>query len=245
MDKITRRSFFKLAGATAAVSATPAASLVAAETKGLAPNTYTFFQPQEAAFIAAAVARLIPDDELGPGALGAGVPFYIDKQLDGAWGAGERLYRSGPWQQGAVTQGYQLPFTPAELFRNALRAIGREFGGKSFADLGPAEQDEYLKRLQSSDRDLGGVPASVFFDSLWSMTLEGYFGDPVYGGNRDMVSWRMIGFPGAYASYYELVDKHGIAFHQMPASLADDGHGKVHLHPDIPATAPAPAATKG
>jgi len=57
-----------------------------------------------------------PAEENGPGALGAGVANYLDKQLGGAWGAGERLYRSGPWQAGTPSQGYQLPFTPAELF---------------------------------------------------------------------------------------------------------------------------------
>jgi len=56
----------------------------------------------------------------------AGVPGYIDKQLNGAWGAGERLYRSGPWQAGTPSQGYQLSLTPAELFRTAIAAINAE-----------------------------------------------------------------------------------------------------------------------
>ena len=86
------------------------------------PTTYLFFNTDEAAFIEAAVARLIPADDRWPGALEAGVPNYIDKQLNGAWGAGERLYRNGPWQAGTPSQGYQLPFTPAELFRTAIAA---------------------------------------------------------------------------------------------------------------------------
>ena len=63
-------------------------------------STYLFFNAQEALLIEAACERLIPEDELGAGALTAGVPNYLDKQLGGAWGAGERLYRSGPWQFG-------------------------------------------------------------------------------------------------------------------------------------------------
>jgi len=63
-------------------------------------TTYLFFNADEAALIEAAVARLIPKDDEWGGALEAGVPNYIDKQLAGAWGAGERLYRSGPWQPG-------------------------------------------------------------------------------------------------------------------------------------------------
>jgi gluconate 2-dehydrogenase gamma chain len=58
----------------------------------------------------------------------------------------------------------------------------------------------------------------------------------VYGGNKDMAAWRMIGFPGAYASFYELVDQHGLAYRRAPVSLADNGRGVIHIHPDIPAT---------
>jgi gluconate 2-dehydrogenase gamma chain len=215
-------------------------------------TTYLFFNSDEAAFIEAAVARLIPTDEQWGGALEAGVPNYIDKQLAGAWGAGERLYRSGPWQPGTPTQGYQLPFTPAELFRTALRAINEDparrelCGGRSvasglecpFAKMSPDEQDSYLKTLEAGGKDLGGVPSDVFFSHLWEATLEGFFSDPVYGGNRDMISWRMIGFPGAYASYYDLIEKYGIKIDRPPMSLAENVHGHVHQHPGIPANNP-------
>src|SRR5258708_3327605 len=89
-------------------------------------QTYLFLNDEEAAFIEAAVARLIPKDEQWAGALEAGVPNYIDKQLAGAWGAGERLYRNGPWQPGTPSQGYPLPFTPPERFRTALAAIDKD-----------------------------------------------------------------------------------------------------------------------
>jgi gluconate 2-dehydrogenase gamma chain len=81
----------------------------------------------------------------------------------------------------------------------------------------------------------------VFFESLLAMTIEGYFGDPAYGGNRDMAAWRMVGFPGAYGSYYDLVDQHGVAFTAAPISFTQERDGHVHLMPDIPAAAPAPA----
>src|SRR5215471_7706598 len=108
-------------------------------------TTYVFFNAEEAAFIEAAVARLIPKDDQWGGALEAGVPNYIDKQLAGAWGAGERLYRSGPWQPGTVSQGYQLPFTPAELFRTALGAVNKGLSSRPFAHMSPQEQDAYLR----------------------------------------------------------------------------------------------------
>ena len=201
-------------------------------------TTYLFFNSDEAAFIEAAVARLIPKDEQWGGAVEAGVPNYLDKQLAGAWGAGERLYRSGPWRPGTLSQGYQLPFTPAELFRTALAAILNEHSPKRFADLSEDQQDEYLKKLEKGGSDLNGVPSETFFAHLWQGTLEGFFSDPVYGGNRDMLSWRMIGFPGAYSSYYDLVDKHGIVIDRAPMSLAQDAGGHMHMNPGIPASSP-------
>jgi gluconate 2-dehydrogenase gamma chain len=246
MSKLTRRSFVKSMGAAtlapAALLASPSPAAEAPPAKA-APATpekpmYQFFNAVEIAFIEAACERLIPADEVGPGALQAWVPNYLDKQLGGAWGAGERLYRSGPWKQGTPSQGYQLPFTPAELFHAALRAIAADFpeGKPQFKDLAADQQDEYLKSLEKGGKDLAGVPSQVFFQLLLQMTIEGYFADPVYGGNKDMVAWKMIGFPGAYANYYDLIDKHGVKFVREPMSIASDRDGMVHVHPEIPAS---------
>src|SRR5271167_2283203 len=155
MTKVTRRSFVTTIGAaipatvlmqTPAEAAASAAKSVVVEAQSVKP-TYLFFNADEAGFIEAACERLIPADEYGPGALGAGVPNYLDKQLGGAWGAGERLYRSGPWQPGTPSQGYQLPFTPGELFHTAIRAINRDFEtrGQAFSELTADSQDAYLK----------------------------------------------------------------------------------------------------
>jgi gluconate 2-dehydrogenase gamma chain len=255
MSNLSRRSFVKSIGATSLATAAPlaAAPLLAAADAPASPpqvshpqvthpeatrdqSLYLFFNAEEAAFIEAACERLIPGDEVGPGALDAGVPNYLDKQLGGAWGSGERLYRSGPWQQGTPSQGYQLPFTPAELFRTALHAIQPEFKDRAFKDLSPEQQDAYLELLEAGGKDLGGVPSAVFFGTLLQMTVEGYFSDPVYGGNKDMVAWKMIGFPGAYASYYDLIDKHGVKLEREPMSLASDRNGSIHVHPEIPAS---------
>ncbi|MDB5816633.1 MAG: hypothetical protein JWQ11_273, partial [Rhizobacter sp.] len=249
MNPISRRIFLK---ATGAVAITPAAvdSAGAATDRhtkpqhagdaaaGAADNApaYMFLSEQEQAFIEAAVERLIPPDEVGPSAIEAGVPGYLDKQLGGAWGAGERLFRGGPWHEGTPSQGYQLPLTPAELFRTAMRGIHDELQATrhtTFDKLPGAEQDRYLTQLQAEHRDLAGVPSNVFFESLLAMTIEGYFSDPAYGGNKDMASWKMIGFPGAYGAYYDLVDQHGVAFKGEPRSLAQDGRGHVHLEPNL------------
>jgi gluconate 2-dehydrogenase gamma chain len=204
----SRRRLFRVASATGLAAAVPLPA--PAQPK---PSAYVFFNPGEAAFVEAAVARLIPRDELGPGALEAGVPAYIDRELAGAWGAGERLYRNGPWRQGTPSQGYQLPFTPAELFRNALRGVD-----PGFAKMPPQRQDEYLEALEKEKHDLGGVPSDVFFEALLTATIEGFFSDPVYGGNRDMAGWKLIGFPGAYANYYELVG-HNARFTAPPMGM--------------------------
>jgi gluconate 2-dehydrogenase gamma chain len=247
MQKVTRRLFFATIGAATVVPATtllsgtvdaaaPAAPMEHSPVAEPAKPAYLFFDSEEALFIEAACDRLIPPDESGPGALGAGVPNYLDKQLGGAWGAGERLYRSGPWQSGTPSQGYQLPFSPAELFHASLRAISRDLGrGTPFHEMSADAQDVYLQSLESGAHDLDGVPSAVFFDMLLKMAVEGFFSDPVYGGNRGMVAWRMIGFPGAYADYFEAIDHHGVKFEREPMSLAEDGHGHVHVRRDIPA----------
>lgn len=248
MADVSRRAMIKaIGGGTVAISL-PLVSAAGHEPgptppaagRGAATTTYLFLNQEEAAFVEAAVSRLIPPDEQWAGALEAGVPNFIDKQLAGAWGAGERLYRSGPWRPGTPSQGYQLPFTPADLFRTALRAINNELtrAGTPFARMSAERQDAYLRSLEAGGKDLDGVPSKVFFDALWNCTIEGFFSDPVYGGNRGMVSWRMIGFPGAYASYYEVVDQHGIRIDRAPTSLAEDAHGHVHPNPNIPAYSP-------
>jgi gluconate 2-dehydrogenase gamma chain len=264
MTTVTRRIFLQASGAAALTPASidaaqragdkPAAGTArttagASQTSHAADDAsprYLFFNALEAAFVEAAVVRLIPPDALGPSALEAAVPTYIDRQLHGAWGAGERFYRSGPWNAAATaTQGYQLPFTPAELFRTALRGIREDIERTrqtSFEKLSGDDQDAYLTQLQTTSRDLAGVPSNVLFESLLAITIEGYFSDPAYGGNKDMAAWKMIGFPGAYASYYDLVDQYGVAFSAAPRSLAQDRAG--HVHP-MPATAAAPTKRKG
>jgi gluconate 2-dehydrogenase gamma chain len=240
MAEISRRMMLRGLGVASAAAAPGVLTGPApgAEDKPAPQRTNLFFNADEVAFIEAAVARLIPADAEWGGAIEAGVPNYIDKQLAGAWGAGERLYRSGPWQPGTPSQGYQLPFTPAELFRTAIGAINKELAETPFAKMSAESQDEYLRMLEGGGKDLGGVPSEVFFGHLLESTLEGFFSDPVYGGNRNMIGWRMIGFPGAYASFYDLVDQHGIKIAREPVSLADDVHGHMHMNPGIPAHLP-------
>jgi gluconate 2-dehydrogenase gamma chain len=180
---------------------------------GVDGDDFRFFLPDERAFIEAAVDRLIPKSSVGPSGTEANVPFFLDRQLAGPFGRGAHYYLGGPWKKGAPEQGYQLRFSPAELYRAAIRVVDQyatvHFGGR-FATLSAAQQDQILKGLEQGEIALGeGVEPKPFFDMLLQNTKEGYFSDPIYGGNKDMAAWKMIGFPGAHYDYFNWVTRHG------------------------------------
>ena len=220
MVGLTRRVLLQTSGALGAYSGLSSFGLAQ---PGDGSTSYRFFTPEEAAFIEAAVDRLIPPEPDWPGARAAGVPNYIDLQLAGSYGQGDHMFLGGPIKPGTPGQGYQLGLSPAQVYRTSLTAIlGRlRATGASFADASPHEQDELLTRLEAGEEDLDGVPSAIFFETLLANTIEGYFADPAYGGNRDMAGWRMIGFPGAYAAYLGIYTQHGVRFEREPISMAD------------------------
>ncbi|MBV9995993.1 MAG: gluconate 2-dehydrogenase subunit 3 family protein [Caulobacteraceae bacterium] len=186
-------------------------------------EAYVFFTSAEAAFVKATAARLIPKDDLGPGAVEAGVPEFIDRQLAGEFGHATRWYMQGPWSAGETTQGYQSRYTPADLYRAAIAAIDhacrREFKGETFAGLAAADQDAFLTRLEKGAVELGGIDGKAFFEMFLQNVLEGFWSDPIYGGNRDMVGWKLIGFPGARYDYAPYVSRHGERLALPPVGL--------------------------
>jgi gluconate 2-dehydrogenase gamma chain len=182
-----------------------------------------FLSGEERAFIDAAVARLIPADELGPGAKEAGVTTFIDRQLAGGFGQAQTWYMQGPWGEGNATQGFQSRLTPAQMYRAAIKAIDahcrQAFGNKTFAELAGDDQDKVLSGIERGEIDLPGVNGKTFFGMLLQNTVEGFFCDPIYGGNRDMAGWKLIGFPGARYDYRDYVGKHGEKFPLPPVGL--------------------------
>jgi gluconate 2-dehydrogenase gamma chain len=184
---------------------------------------YTFLAAAEAAFVEAAVARLIPKDDLGPGALEAGVPTFIDRQLAGAYGNGSHWYMQGPWGEGESTQGYQSRMTPAAMYRAAIReideAVNKEGRAGVFAKLGADDQDRWLEQLEDGKVQLPTADAKVFFQLLLQNTIEGFWADPIYGGNRDMAGWKLIGFPGARYDHSPFVAKHNERYPLPPVGL--------------------------
>lgn len=178
-----------------------------------APGGWRYLTEEEADFLTAAVDRLIPSDPTGPSASEAGVVTFLDRQLAGDYGAGAHFYLEGPWEEGEPTQGYQSRFAPAEFYRHAITAIERAVGeaesGKSFKDLGSDRQDDLLKQMESGDLKLEGpISSKAFFTLFLQNVREGYFSDPIYGGNRDGSAWKMIGFPGAHYDYSEWVTEY-------------------------------------
>ncbi len=179
------------------------------------PHRLVFFDPGEAAFIDAAVARLIPADALGPGAVEAGVTMFIDHQLAGPFGRAADWYMQGPWAHGTKEQGYQRRRTPAEVYRAAIVAIDnntRKSPGKVFAALAGAEQDDLLHALEDGKLDLGDVSAKTFFMLLWQNTQEGFFADPIYLGNQGFAGWKLIGYPGPRYNYDGAIRDFGQAY---------------------------------
>jgi gluconate 2-dehydrogenase gamma chain len=213
-----RRAFLKTISLVPAVAAAPLAPMENPAAPGPA-----YLNVSERAFIDAAIARLIPNDELGPGAKEAGVGDFIDRQLGGPYGRAQTWYMQGPWREGTEQQGYQLKLTPAEFYRTAIADIDeyckRELGGKSFAELDAASQDKVLHGLEKGDIELARAQAKEFFDMLWHNTREGFLADPMYGGNRDFAGWKLIGFPGPRYNYVAEIDQYGKPYTMPPVGV--------------------------
>ncbi len=202
-DAIPRRGFLKGAGAAGAAAATvlggrpePALAQTAvaeAATETTASEAYLTLTAIEAAFFSAAYDTFIPADKLSPSGTECGLVTYMDRQLAGAWGGGARLYRSGPFVQGKPGHGYQLPLTPREYFAAGIKAANAWTRKTHGKD---------FDRLSPAERDA----------ALKAME----------GGNRNKVSWRMVGYPGLPATYAnKALEYRGKKVVIEPQSIAD------------------------
>jgi gluconate 2-dehydrogenase gamma chain len=238
-ESIARRKFLLGAGLTGTAVATGLATdaPAQAQTPDLAKTAVfaaadaTDSKPRllldetEHAFVVAAVDTMIPADELSPSGSECGVAVFIDRQLASAWGGGAKLYRAGPYFKGKPEQGYQLPLTPAEFITAGIAAANewtRKTYGSDFEQLDPGKRVEALKAMEEGKAQFTDFSSRAFFSRLHALAMEGFFSDPIYGGNRNMASWRMLGFPGLPAKYADLVeeyrDKRYVA---APRSIAD------------------------
>ena len=179
----------------------------------------------ERAFLSAAVDCIIPADASTPSGSDCGVVEFIERQLQTAWGEGAGLYRDAPFVPGKPEQGYQLGFTPRELFRIGIAsadAWARDVHGKDFAGLAEADRIAALKAWEDGTAPFADLPSKEFFEALLAATMEGFFADPIYGGNRDCAAWKMIGYPGLPARYREAVTaSFGKRYAIPPRSITD------------------------
>jgi gluconate 2-dehydrogenase gamma chain len=235
--KIGRREFLTVAGAAALAPAAPAAaqqtqlatsSTAPAATIAAAPpvdEPLLTLTATEHAFFVAAVDTIIPADQLSPSGSDCGVANFIDRQLAGAYGTGARLYRQGPFPKGKPEQGYQLSLNPREFFRAGVASANeftRKTYGKDFDRLNEEQRIAALKTMEEGKAEFKGFGSAMFFNALLQITMEGFFADPIYGGNRDMASWKMVGYPGLPATYRHDIRKYlGKTYDKPPRSIAD------------------------
>jgi gluconate 2-dehydrogenase gamma chain len=200
------------AGAAAAVAAAPAG--------------YEWLRPAEQAFVEALVNHMCPADRHTPNGVDLGLNVYFDRALAGNWGQGDRLYLQGPFKQGSANQGYQLGMTPAALFRAGTEGLAdycQATFKKPFDGLSPETREQLLKDLQAGKIALpNGVPAKTYFAQLLQMFYEAMFADPIYGGNRDKMAWKMIGYPGVNTTNkLNIVKFKNKPYRTQPVGIAD------------------------
>ncbi|MFC2947056.1 gluconate 2-dehydrogenase subunit 3 family protein [Virgibacillus sediminis] len=168
-----------------------------------------FTRQKDFDILSAATERIFPEDENGTGAIGLGVPYFIDHQLAGSYGNNEKTYMQGPFYPGTDYQGYQSRLKRKEIFMEGIRALDRESNSAhntSFTELEGEQQDELLQKFENNEVDLKGVSSSDFFELLRSATLRGAYADPLYNGNEEMEGWKMKEFPGHQMSYLNQID---------------------------------------
>ncbi len=232
-DGVGRRRFLRGAGAAGTLAAAALTGTIAqaAEAQTHAEPAPPAAEPlltliaDEAAFFSAAYDTIIPADALSPSGTDCGLVTYIDRQLAGAWGNGARMYRNGPFFPSKAEYGYQLPLTPREFFAAGIRAANawsQKTYGRSFDRLNAADRNAALVAMESGTAAFDNFDGKQFFEALLQSAMEGFCADPVYGGNRNKVSWKMVGYPGLPATWASRAEAlRGKKVNIEPQSIAD------------------------
>jgi len=139
------------------------------------PPPLQHFTAEEGKLMDAIVARLIPTDELGPGATEARAVTYIDRALGDALKASQATYSSG---------------------LAALDRYARSSRGAPFTQLSAVDQDSLLIDVETGAATGFTGSSAAFFAMVLNHTHQGTFGDPYYGGNANFVGWDLIRYPG-------------------------------------------------
>ena len=188
------------------------------------PYAPTFFNAAQWTFLVAACDRLIPSDEVGPGAVESGVPEFLDRHMHTPYANGAIWYMQGPFLEAAPEFGYQGRLTLREILRIGIDAFDahckKSFDGKTFAQLEHAQQEALLKDAEAGKVELEGISAKLFFSNLLGEVKNGYFADPMHGGNKNMGAWKMIGYPGMRADYTDWITVRDKPYPLPPVDLA-------------------------
>ena len=174
MADLSRREMLKRAVVAGAAAALPAPGSEAARVQP-PPESFETLTADQGATLRAVVARLIPSDERGPGALEAGAATYIDRALAGPLAGSREAYRAG---------------------LAALDRYARAAQGAPFAALDAAGQDVLLGAVEANAAPEFGPGAAGFFNLVLTHAIQGTFSDPAHGGNVDFIGWKMLGYPG-------------------------------------------------
>ncbi|GAB3003025.1 gluconate 2-dehydrogenase subunit 3 family protein [Amycolatopsis acidiphila] len=157
-----------------------------------------FLNREEAAVLDALVEEILPGEEGSPGASEAGVVEYIDRSLAGFLRDLQPVYRAG------------------------LTALRELSGDVTFSDLDAGARREFVATLAESP-DFAGR----FFRIVREHTVQGYFGDPAYGGNRDLAGWKLVGFPGAQWGYSAEQMRPGVDSREIPLLTIKDLYARI------------------
>ncbi len=236
MKRRTFLSSMAALGAASAIPLTKAAEIsggqpwqpgqVSTPTTSVKKGGLQFFSQHQYDTIAAIAERFIPADELSVSGKEAGCATFVDRQLAGDFGQAATQYRLGRFVKGTPEQGLQSALTPAERYRQGLPALDHYCQihfAKNFIDLSGEQQDELLQHMELGKLDLGPeIESKIWFELLLQNIREGFLSDPIYGGNKNMASWKMLGFPGARYDFRDVIGKKGQKLTIIPTSLIDN-----------------------
>jgi gluconate 2-dehydrogenase gamma chain len=167
-----------------------------------------FLNPSEAAIIDTFVGHVIPAEEGSPGAREAGVTEYIDRALSG----------------------FMRDLQP--VYRNGLRALAEfvveRFGsGAIYVDLDEEQQRAVVGELDDLAKQDASAFIGQFYRILREHTIQGFFGDPAYGGNREVVGWKLIGYPGAQWGFTAEQMRPGVDAKSIPILTVKDLYTRI------------------
>lgn len=165
MNKPNRREFLKQ-------SALVAGSVLLMPSCFHRASKFRFFTEEEASCVTALCEQIIPHDE-SPGASDAGVIYYIDRQLSGVFHYNQVTYRSGILK---------------------LQAFCQSKYKSSFQELPSEQQIQVMKQMEAKQMgaDWNGNDAAGFFNLVLKHTMQGFYGSPIHGGNKDYMSFTML-----------------------------------------------------